>query len=86
VIADSVSKNLKPIVRVIDDWVTARPLGLLFECKAGNGKLLFSSIDLISDKENRPEARQLTYSLLKYMESSQFNPKVKVALSKIQNL
>jgi hypothetical protein len=30
VILDSVSRNLRPIVRVIDDWVTARPLGLFF--------------------------------------------------------
>jgi hypothetical protein len=39
---DSIDKNLQPILRVIDDWYTAKPLGLLFECKIGNGKLLFS--------------------------------------------
>jgi len=86
VILDSIAKNLQPIVRVIDDWVTARPLGLLFECKTGNGKLLFSSIDLMSEIEIRPEAKQLTYSLLKYMESDRFNPDIKVDISKLQNL
>jgi hypothetical protein len=86
VMLDSVAKGLTPIVRVVDDWVTARSLGLVFECKVGNGKLLVSSIDLLSDKEHRAEARQLMYSLLKYMESNAFDPKVKVNVSKIQNL
>lgn len=86
VMLDSVAKGLTPIVRVIDDWVTARSLGLVFECKVGNGKLLLSSIDLLSDKEQRAEARQLMYSLLKYMESNAFDPKTKVDISKIQNL
>lgn len=88
IILDSVNKELKPIVRVIDDWVTARSLGLLFECKIGNGKLLVSSIDLLTNNkdENRIEARQLMYSLLKYMESSAFHPTVKVDISKIKNL
>jgi hypothetical protein len=60
---DSISKSLHPIVRVIDDWVTARPLSLLFECKVGKGKLLVSGIDLLSDQDRRHEARQLLYSL-----------------------
>jgi hypothetical protein len=86
IILDSVSKNLKPIVRVIDDWVTARPLGLLFECNVGKGKLLVSSIDLLSDADERPEAKQLLYSLEKYMETDEFNPSIKVDASKISDL
>lgn len=86
VMLDSVAKGLTPIVRVVDDWVTARSLGLVFECKVGNGKLLVSSIDLISGKEQRAEARQFMYSLLKYIESKEFDPKMKVDISKIQNL
>lgn len=72
---NSVSKDLKPIVRVVDDWFTARPLGLVFECNVEKGKLLVSSIDLLSDQDKRPEARQLLYSLEKYMTGSQFKPK-----------
>jgi hypothetical protein len=86
IILDSVSKKLQPIVRVIDDWVISRPLGLLFECKVGKGKLLVSGIDLLTDAGKRPEARQLLYSLKKYMMSSAFNPAVDVSLSKIQSL
>jgi hypothetical protein len=83
---NSVDKRLQPIVRVIDDWVTARPLGLVFECKVGNGKLIVSSIDLISEQENRPEARQLLYSLKKYMSSKEFKPQMQVDEKKIKGL
>ncbi|WP_245957701.1 glycoside hydrolase family 2 TIM barrel-domain containing protein [Niabella yanshanensis] len=86
VILDSLEKGLQPIIRVIDDWVTARSLGLVFECKAGNGRLIVSSIDLLSGEEDRPEARQLRYSLLKYMQSDVFQPDTEIPVSKIKNL
>ena len=77
---------MEPIVRVIDDWFTARPLGLIFECKTGKGRLLVSSIDLLSDKEKRPEARQLLFSLEKYMAGGQFNPQLFVEAKTINEL
>lgn len=83
---DMVSPGLKPIVRVIDDWTTARSLGLVFECKVGDGKLLFSSIDLVTDADKRPEAKQLLYSLKSYMNTTQFNPASSVAAEKISGL
>ena len=86
ILLDSVGNDIKPIVRVIDDWNSAKPLGLLFECKVGKGKLLFSGIDLISDKENRPEAKQLLQSLATYMEGDQFRPSDTVSMGKIENL
>ena len=86
ILLDSVAKNIQPIVRVIDDWFTARPLGLLFECKAGKGKLIVSGIDLTSNIDERPEAKQLLYSLEKYMVSSTFNPSQQVEINTLQNL
>jgi hypothetical protein len=83
---DAVTPDLKPIVRVIDDWVTARPLALIFECKVGTGKLIFSSIDLISNQEKRPEARQLLYSLKKYMAGDKFTPASEVSSESITGL
>jgi hypothetical protein len=83
---DAVSSAIEPIVRVIDDWFTARPLGLIFECKTGKGKLLVSGIDLLTDKEKRPEARQLLYSLEKYMAGDQFSPQSSVETSTIDTL
>ncbi|MGF7039623.1 sugar-binding domain-containing protein [Mucilaginibacter lappiensis] len=83
---DSVANDLQPIVRVIDDWVTARPLGLIFECQAGNGKLIVSGIDLQSDLDKRPEARQLLYSLKSYMNGDKFSPNKKIDIQKINAL
>ena len=86
IILDSVATGLKPIVRVIDDWVTARPLGLVFECRVGKGKLIVSGIDLLSDQDKRPEAKQLLYSLKSYMSSKQFRPHMQVDIEKIKGL
>ncbi len=86
ILLDSLSKNTQPIVRVIDDWFTARPLGLLFECKAGKGKLIVSGIDLTSNLAQRPEAKQLLYSLEKYMSTASFNPTQSIDLHTIQSL
>ena len=80
---DQISAGLRPIVRVIDDWVTAHPLALLFECRIGNGRLLVSGVDLLTGAESRPEARQLKYSLLRYMNSSDFRPEQVVPLERI---
>ena len=73
-----VDKDLQPIVRVIDDWFTNRPLALLFEAKVGKGKLLVSGIDFWQDMDKRTEARQLLYSLKKYVCSDRFNPSSEV--------
>jgi len=86
ILLDSVGKNIQPIVRVIDDWYSAKPLGLIFQCKVGKGKLIFSGIDLISNNENRPEAKQLLQSLTSYMESDKFRPTNTVSMDKIKNL
>jgi hypothetical protein len=83
---DSVAPGLRPIVRVIDDWVTAQSLGLVFECRVGKGKLLFSSIDLMGDAATRPEARQLRSSLEQYMASPRFQPATLVASQRIAGL
>lgn len=83
---DKIAPGIQPIVRVIDDWVTARPLGLLFECKIGKGKLMVSGIDLLSGNDERPEAKQLLYSLKTYMESNQFNPSYVGDINKIKGL
>jgi len=83
---DAVADKLQPIVRVIDDWVTAQPLGLIFECQVGKGKLLVSGIDLTTDVDKRPEARQLLYSLKKYMASEAFHPNTIVEANKLMGL
>lgn len=82
----SVSPEITPLVRIIDDWFTARPLAMIFECRVGKGKLLVSGADLLSDAGSRPEAVQLLYSLKKYMSGSSFNPVTEVGMDKITSL
>ena len=69
-------RPVQPLVRVIDDWFTNRPLALLFEVQVGKGKLLVSGIDFHQEMEHRPAARQLLHSLQRYMLSDAFEPSV----------
>ena len=83
---DAVSKKIEPIVRIIDDWFTARPLAMIFECKAGKGKLMVTGVDLLTNYAARPEAKQLLFSLKKYMTGTTFNPTTDVSIRDIQSL
>jgi hypothetical protein len=78
--------ELNPIVRVIDDWVTNRPLALILEAKVGKGKILISGIDLTSDADKRPEAQQLLFSLKNYMAGEKFNPKNELRIETLNKL
>ncbi|WP_431294394.1 hypothetical protein [Pedobacter sp. P26] len=46
----------------------------IVEAKVGNGKLLLCTMDIDNNIGDRPVARQIKYSLLKYMQSNKFNP------------
>ena len=85
-ILDDLPKELRPTVQVIDDWVTNRKLGLVFEARMGGGKLLVCSIDLRKDLEHNPVARQMLHSLLHYMNSSRFKPTVALAPAEVRSL
>ena len=72
--------DVTPIVRVIDNFVTNHHLTNVFETKVGEVKLVYSSIDLMNNLDERPVARQLRSSLLQYMESNAFNPSGSVSI------
>lgn len=55
--------ELRPIVSAIDDWNRNWRLGVIFECRVGNGRLLVSTIPL--DKGDAV-TKQLRESLLAY--------------------
>lgn len=76
--------DVTPIVRVIDNFVTNHHLSSLFEAKVGNGTLVFSSIDLITDLKERPVARQLRHSVLEYMSSDAFSPSKTVTIEDLK--
>lgn len=84
VIIDSL--EVTPIVRLIDNFVTNHHLANVFEAKVGKGTLVFSSIDLTSDLDKRPVARQMRHSLLNYMASDSFNPLKTITIEKLKKI
>jgi hypothetical protein len=85
-VLDEFATELRPIVQVIDDWNTNRKLGLVFETRIVAGKLLVCSIDLRSNLDQRPVAKQMLQSLLSYMDSSAFTPKLSTDTEQIKSL
>ena len=83
---DDFPADFRPIVHLIDDWFTNRKLGILFEAKIGNGKLMVCSVDLQKDISKRPAAAQFRQSILEYMASERFNPSIEVEKELIQSL
>jgi hypothetical protein len=83
---DTLPPALRPLVQPIDTWFENRRLGLLFEAKVGNGKLMVCSMDLATDLEQRLAARQMRQSLVAYMENEDFAPGVAVTVEQIREL
>ena len=84
-ILDRLSDDYRPIVQVIENVQRNHKLGLLFEFKVGNGKLLVCMSDLKA-VQDKPEARQFYRSILEYMESSAFAPSYSLSAKDLQDL
>jgi hypothetical protein len=69
------------LIQPIDTWFENRRLALAFEAKAGFGKLFVCSIDLKNLTEDRIVSKQLLTSILNYMNSTDFDPRVEVDLN-----
>lgn len=74
-ITDSIQGGT-PIVEMVDNFTNNRRLASLYEGKVRGGKLVLATFDLQSDLENRPVAKQMLVSLLKYMNSTDFDPTI----------
>ena len=83
-VLDSIAP-VTPIVESVDNFVNNRRLAQVFEAKVGKGSLLFSSIDLLTDGQ-LPELRQLRYSLMHYMMSSEFHPANSISEDDLRSL
>jgi beta-galactosidase len=78
-------RELRPIVAAIDDWNRNWRLGVIFECRVGEGRLRVSAIDL--DKADASAgARQLRRSLLDYAASDKFEPAAVLAVEEVRAL
>lgn len=66
--------GITPIVESVDNFTRNRRLCSVAETCVGNGKLLISTMDLLSESSD-PATSQLLFSLLSYMQSPSFAPK-----------
>ncbi len=78
--------TFQPTVQSIDTWFISRKIGMLFEAKVLNGKLMMTSMDITSQPEKRIVARQMHKAILNYMNSDAFRPADKIAPELIQAL
>ncbi len=65
--------EIVPIVQMIDNFERNHRLGILFECRVGNGSLLVCTARL-SELTDRPEAAQFARGILAYAASADFAP------------
>lgn len=85
-ILDGLPQSLRPEVQVIDDWFSARKLGLAFEARVGSGRLLVTSVDLASALEHDPVRRQFRATVVQYLQGRRFHPREQVTPAMIRGL
>jgi hypothetical protein len=78
--------DYQPIVQPIDTWHVSRKLGMLLEARVLNGRLLMTTLDISHQLDSRPVARQLRYSVLRYMQSPDFQPSSTISVDVIRQL
>ena len=79
-------RDYQPIVQPIDTWHVSRKLGMLFEARVLNGRVVMTTIDIARNLSDRPVARQLRQSVLSYMQSTDFQPELRLEPRVITNL
>ena len=62
------------VVEMVDNFINNRRLASLYEGQVGTGKLMLATFDLEKALDKRPVARQMLASILKYMNSEEFQP------------
>ena len=74
------------VLRNIDNFFKNRNMASIVEARVGEGRLLLCTMDIHTDMTNRASARQLKYSLLKYMQGNKFNPSTVLDKNSFQKL
>jgi hypothetical protein len=78
-------KNYQSPIQPIDTWHVSRKLGMLIEAHVGKGRLLMTTMDISNNLEHRPVARQMRQSILRYMQSPDFQPAITLSVEQIQH-
>lgn len=76
----------QPTIQSIDTWFISRKIGMLFEAKVLNGKVMMTSMDITSALDQRIVARQMHKAILEYMNSDLFHPEFTVTPQQISEL
>jgi hypothetical protein len=85
IILDDTPADYKPLVQTIDNFARNHKLGMIFETKYGKGSALICAIDLLNLRD-KPEARQLYYSILNYVKSDKFSPDEELGKDYLQQI
>lgn len=85
VILDELPKEITPIVQTIDNFERNHKLGLLFEFRALNGRVVMGALDYAKLLET-PEGKQFLFSIEQYMKSPEFNPASELGLDQLRGL
>jgi hypothetical protein len=85
-VLDDFDPSLDPPVKMIDTWFSNRRLALLLEVQIGKGKVMVCTMDILSDLDKRPSARQLYFSIISYMQSRHFNPETRIRAEELDAL
>lgn len=79
-------KEYQSPVQPIDTWHLSRKLGMLVEAEVEGGKLLITTMDIDSNLDRRPVARQMRRAILDYMASPDFAPAMKLPAERISDM
>lgn len=83
---DRFPEDFQPLVQSIDTWFLSRKVGMLFEANVLNGKVVMTTMDISGSLDRRLAARQMRRSIINYMKSDGFNPKMTLEPERIAEL
>lgn len=70
--------NYQSPIQPIDTWHVSRKLGMVVEAQVLGGRLLMTTMDITSNLDRRPVARQMRKAIISYMQSEKFHPSLKL--------
>lgn len=82
---DLLPPGTEPIVRIIDDWFTARPLALIVEGRVGPGRIVICGFDL-TEQAADPVSQQMRASLADYLASDRCQPRAEFSPEQVAAL
>ena len=85
-VLEQLPQDVVPIVQSIDTPYRNLKMGMLFEVRVGEGRLVMTNLNLLNKLDKRIVARQLLSSILQYMQSDDFQPSAQVDFNQIVEL